>query len=69
MPIVSFQTTFNLTLSPIQAVFTDTTNWASYGIGTADVNACLTIVSPSGITIYNNTNFSDPGCDIHILVS
>ena len=69
MPIVSFQTTFNLTLSPIQAVFTDTTNWASYGIGTADVNACFTIVSPSGITIYNNTNFSDPGCDIHILVS
>lgn len=66
MATISFSTKFDLTLSPIQVVFTDTTDWAGQSINTANVNGCFSILSPSGVIIYNNTDFSNANCDIWI---
>ncbi len=70
MATISFNTTFDLTTSPNPTItFTDTTNWAGQGIALADVNGCFNIVAPSGVTIYNNTDFTNGGCDINMVNS
>src|SRR6185437_133690 len=66
MATISFTTTFDLTLSPKQFIWHDTTDWAGQGISTAYVNGCFKIISPSGIVYYNNVDFSNLGCDIDI---
>ena len=66
MATISHTTTFDLTLSPKQFIFTDTTDWAGQGIATADVNGCFTITSPSNVVIYNNNDFDNADCDIWI---
>lgn len=66
MATISFTTKFDLISTTKQFAFTDTTDWAGQGIPTANVNGCFTITAPSGTIIYNNTDFSDPNCDIWI---
>lgn len=66
MATISFSTNFNLTLSPKQFVFVDTSDYAGQGITTSDVNGCFTIISPSGVTVYDNTDFSNAACDIRV---
>jgi hypothetical protein len=58
---ISFLTTFNLTPSTAEIDFTDT----STGIPAGN-NGCFKIVSPSGDTIYDNTDFSAANCDIEL---
>lgn len=69
MATISFNTTFDLTTTNPEFVFLDTTNWAGQGISTSDVNGVFKIVSPSGITIYNNVDYSNSGCDIRTALS
>ena len=69
MATISFSTKFNLTLSPKQFVFIDTSDYAGQGITTSDVNGCFTIIAPSGVTVYSNTDFSNGACDIRIASS
>ncbi len=64
MATISFNTTFDLTQSNPSFLALDTTNWAGQSISVNDVNGCFQIISPSGIVIYNNTDYSDSGCDI-----
>jgi hypothetical protein len=64
MATITFSTTFNLTLGPKQFIFEDTADYVGQGILLASVNGCFKITSPSGIVIYNNTDFSNGGCDI-----
>lgn len=69
MSTISAKTTFRLDLNPKVFNFLDTTDWAGQGIPLANVNGCFSIVTPSGVTYYNNTNFSNAGCDIRMAVS
>lgn len=69
VPTLSFTTKFNLSLTPKIFTFVDTTNYAGSGITTSNVNGCFTITAPSGIIIYNNTDFSNSGCDIRVSAS
>lgn len=69
MATISCTTKFNLAVSPKVFAFTDTTDWAGQSIATADVNGCLKIVKNIGgtsVVYYNNTDFSNAGCDIRI---
>lgn len=67
--ISSFQTKFDLTLTPKQVIFTDTTSWVAQGVALVDVVGNFSITSPSGIVVYNNTSISNAGCDIDIVTS
>lgn len=69
MATISFISTFNLSLSPPQFKFADTSDYAGQSITTSNVNGCFKIISPSGITIYDNTDFSDANCDIKVSTS
>lgn len=69
MATISFIPTFNLNTSPKIFTAEDTSDYAGQGISTANVNGCLRIVAPSGTVIYNNTDYSDSGCDIRNFVS
>lgn len=69
MATISFTTQFNLSTTPKKFVFVDTSNYAGQGISTSNVNGCFKITSPSGIVIYNNTDFSNSGCDVRVSVS
>lgn len=69
MATISFITKIDLTLTPTQFVFTDSTDYVSQGVALADVNGCFRIIAPSGVTIYDNTDFSDSGCDIKVSTS
>lgn len=66
MATISFTTKFNLSTSPKKFQFTDTSDYAGQGISTSNVNGDFAIVAPSGITIYNNTDFTNGGCDIRV---
>lgn len=61
MATISFTTTFDLTASTKKITFLDT----STGIP-ANYNGCFKIIDPLGITIYDNTDFSDADCDIEL---
>ncbi len=60
MATIKFATTFLLNQTPKAFSFEDTTTDYS----NPDNNGCFKITSPSGVVIYNNTDFSDSGCDI-----
>lgn len=64
MATISFNTTFNLPSGVF--IFDDTSDWAGQGIALADVNGSFKIVSPSGVTVYNNTSYTTVDCDIYI---
>lgn len=66
---LSFTPRFILNSSPIRFSVIDTTDYSSYSIPLTNVFGCLTIVSPSGVTIYNNTTFTGVGCDIKVTTS
>ena len=69
MAIVSFTTQFDFTGATNLVKFTDTSDYAGQGINLADVNGSFRIVDPSGVTIYDNTDFTDSGCDIDVATS
>jgi hypothetical protein len=64
MATVTFTTKFDLSLDPKQFVFEDTSDYVGQGIALADVNGCFKITTPSGYIIYNNSDYSNSGCDI-----
>jgi len=66
MAILSFTATFDYTFSPTRIRFVDTSDYAGQGIATSVVNGSFRIVSPSGATIYNNTSYTNGGCDIDV---
>lgn len=66
MASVNFSTTFSLNTNPAKFIFNDTSDYAGQGISLSDVNGCFEITTPSGVVIYNNTDFSNSNCDIHI---
>lgn len=57
---VDISTTFDYTVNPKLFKFEDITDYAGQSIALSSVAGCLSIVAPSGDTIYNNTNFSSP---------
>jgi len=57
MATISFTTKFDLSVSPKIFVFEDTADYVGQGIALVNVNGCFNITSPSGIVIYNNTDF------------
>ena len=61
MPTISFTTTFDLTAATKYITFDDTSSGVPAGY-----NGCFKIVSPSGITIYENTDYSNANCDIEL---
>ena len=68
MATISFSAGLDFTISPKQWQFVDSSDYAGQGISLGYVNGCFTIYSgssASGIPIYNNTDFSNVGCDIH----
>lgn len=69
MATISFTTKFSLNTTPKKFIFVDTSDYAGQGIATANVNGCFKITSPSGVVIYNNTDFSNSNCDIRVSVS
>lgn len=69
MATISFTTKFSLNTTPKKFIFVDTSNYVGQGIATANVNGCFKITSPSGVVIYNNTDFSNSNCDIRVSVS
>ena len=70
MATITFSSVFQLALSPKQLLVNDLSDYAGQGISTSDVNGCIKLVSPSGITIYDNIgsptvgNFSNADADI-----
>ena len=70
MATISATTNFNLALSPKQFKWVDTSDYVGQGIAPADVNGCIqNLITPSGVLYYNNTDFSNSGCDIRNGVS
>lgn len=69
MATISFSTIFNLVPTLPVGNFTDTSNYAGQGITTTNVNGCFKVVSPSGVTVYENTDYSDANCDIKVSTS
>ena len=63
MAIISFSTTFNLSLSTPQFQFTDTSNYAGQGI--SSVYGAFQIISPSGSIIYDKGVPSSTNYDIN----
>jgi len=61
MATINFLTTFSLDTTPKQFTFEDTSNYLGQD---AYITGCFQIVAPSGAVIYNNTDFSQGGCDI-----
>ena len=57
---VDFSTTFDYTVSPKLFKFEDTTDYSGQGIALTSVVGCLSITAPSGVVVYNNTNFNSP---------
>ena len=57
---------FNLNNAIPRIEVTDTTDYAAEGIALADVVGILTILDPSGGTVYSNTNFGTPDIDLDV---
>jgi len=60
---VDFSVTFVVDKTQSYFVITDTTDYASQGVVTNDVEGLIKVVSPSGI-VYDNTDFSDPDLEL-----
>lgn len=57
---VDFTTTFNYVPSTKLFKFEDTTDYAGQGVSPSDYEGVLKVVAPTGLTIYNNTNWASP---------
>ena len=57
---VNVKTTFDYTSSPKKFIFVDLSDYAGQGIALTAVAGVIKVVSPTGATIYNNTNFNSP---------
>lgn len=57
---VNIKTTFDYSTSPKKFTFQDISDYAGQGIALTDVVGVIKIVAPSGMTVYNNTNFNSP---------
>lgn len=64
MATISFTTTFDLTGTPKIFTLEDTSDYVGQGIALANVNGSFKITAPSGSVVYNNTTYSNAGCDI-----
>lgn len=60
---VDFSVAFVVDKTQSYFVITDTTDYASQGVVTNDVEGLIKVVSPSGI-VYDNTDFSDPDLEL-----
>jgi len=60
---VDFSVTFVVDKTQSYFVITDTTDYASQGVTTNDVEGLIKVVSPSGI-VYDNTDFSNPDLEL-----
>jgi len=69
MAIISFTSLMDLSGSTKVFQFVDTSDYAGQSIPLADVNGSFKITAPSGVIVYNNTNFTDALCDIDRVVS
>ena len=56
MATINFNATFNYATKKL--AFLDTTDWVTEGIPTADVNGNFQVITPNGLTYYDNTNFT-----------
>ena len=63
---LSFSTKFLLNTTPKRFSITDNTPYSSYSIPLTNVFGTLTIVSPSGITIYQNATYTSGGADVWV---
>lgn len=57
---VDFTTTFNYTVSPKLFRFEDVTDYAGQGVDPDDYEGVLKVTAPTGLVIYNNTNWASP---------
>ncbi len=57
---VDFTTTFNYVPSTKLYRFEDTTDYAGQGVSPASYEGVLKVVDPTGLEIYNNTNWASP---------
>lgn len=62
---LDFTTRFLLNTAPKKFSIIDNTDYAGNGIPLTNVFGNLTIISPSGVTIYNNTTFNSTDCDVY----
>jgi hypothetical protein len=69
MATLNFTTTFDLSVTPNEITFIDTSDYAGQGIPLANVNGSFQIISPSGSQIYNNGSYTDANCDIDVATS
>jgi hypothetical protein len=67
MATLAFKITFNVSTGVFNLI--DQTDYVGQGIALVDVNGNIKITSPSGVVVYNNTNFTDGGCDVNVSVS
>ena len=44
-------------------IIEDTTDYAGQGISPSNLNGNIKLTAPSGVVVYDNTDFSDSGCD------
>lgn len=65
MAIISFTSLMDLTGSIKVFQFVDTSDYAGQGIPLASVIGNFKITSPSGVIVYNNTNWTSALCDIN----
>lgn len=63
---VSFTTTFKLDTTPKKINLTDTIDYAGNAIPTTGARGVMKIVSPSGVTVYNNTNYAAPDVTVNV---
>ncbi|MES3018139.1 MAG: hypothetical protein V4721_10180 [Bacteroidota bacterium] len=69
MATISFTTKFDLSVATPIFILEDTSAYVAQGIALVNVNSVFSITSPSGTVIYNNTDYSNGGCDIRNSVS
>lgn len=63
---IDFQACFLLNTTPKKFEFTDLTDYAGQGTPTTEVVGVFKIVTPSGVTYYNNTDYSNPDIDVDV---
>lgn len=72
MATISFNTYFDLIDAGVihnKSFIVDTSDYISQGLSTSDLNGNVKVVSPGGVIIYNNTDFTDAHCDMPSVVT
>lgn len=63
---VSFTTTFKLNTTQKKISLTDTIDYAGNSIPLSGAVGVIKVVSPSGVTVYNNTNYGTPDVTVNV---